>query len=177
MLLEILKQIEDNRGKQGQKYELSNVLYISILALLSGAISYRKIHSFMKIKFSTLKELLNLSWKRVPAYTTIRDIIQSVDAQELERVFRIYSQELSPDNPGTFVACDGKVLRGSFDHMEDQKAVHLLSVFAAEENLILAHEEIDEKTNEIPVFQQMLTDLDLTGKIFTLDALHTQKKL
>jgi hypothetical protein len=73
-------------------------------------------------------------------------------------------------------ACDGKTLRRSFDTLQDRKAAHILSVFAQGEQIILAHAIIDEKSNEIPAFQQLIEELNLTGAVFTVDALHTQKK-
>ena len=75
------------------------------------------------------------------------------------------------------LACDGKTLRGSFDHLQDQRAAQILSVFAHEEQLILAHEDITEKSNEIPAFQSLIKELALEKKLFTMDAMHTQKKL
>lgn len=175
-LLVVLKSIKDVRGRQGKHYELHHVLYICILALLSGAYSYRKIHSFFLAHFVELKAHLNLTWERVPAHTTLRDIIQKSDKASIEHQFRLYSAGLASDQSGRFICGDGKVLRGSFDHMEDQKAIQLFSIFAANDDLILAHEDIADKTNEIPVFQKLLIDMGLQGKIFTLDALHAQKK-
>jgi hypothetical protein len=65
----------------------------------------------------------------------------------LEKGFREYSQELAKSNEEKqFLSCDGKVLRGSFDHFNDQKAIQLLSAFANDSHLILAHEEIAAKT-------------------------------
>ena len=75
------------------------------------------------------------------------------------------------------VAVDGKVLRGSFDNFEDKKAIQVLSFFDTRQGLILAHEKIDEKTNEIPVFQRLIKELRLENVVYTLDALHCQKKL
>jgi predicted transposase YbfD/YdcC len=46
-----------------------------------------------------------------------------------------------------------------------------------DEKIILAHEEIEEKTNEIPVSQKFFEELWVKWMIFTLDALHCQKKL
>ena len=60
--------------------------------------------------------------------------------------------------------------------MSDQRAVQLLSIFAHDEQLILAHIDIAEKSNEIPAFQQFIADLNLEEKIFTIDAMHSQKK-
>ena len=71
---------------------------------------------------------------------------------------------------------DGKVLRGSFDHFQDQKALQVLSAFLGDSRIILAHEEIAEKTNEIPTAQELVLKLGLSGYIFTFDALHCQEK-
>ena len=38
----------------------------------------------------------------------------------------------------------------------------------------LASAVVDTKTNEIPVAQKLFPDLDLKGRFFSLDALHTQ---
>ena len=65
-------------------------------------------------------------------------------------------------------AGDGKTLRRSYNNIEDEKAKHLFSIFDTEENLILAHEVVDDKTNEIPVFQELLGKLGLSNYIFTV---------
>ena len=44
--------------------------------------------------------------------------------------------------PRTAGALDGKTLRGSFDHLHDQPAAHVLSAFASDAALILAHQEV-----------------------------------
>jgi predicted transposase YbfD/YdcC len=43
--------------------------------------------------------------------------------------------------------------------------------------IILAHEEIAIKTNEIPTAQTLMEELGLSGYIFTFDALHCQKNV
>ena len=80
------------------------------------------------------------------------------------------------NNEKQFIGCDGKVLRGSFDHFKDYKAVQILSAFVSDSHLILAHEEIATKTNEIPLAQALMKKLGLSGYIFTFDALHCQEK-
>jgi hypothetical protein len=74
------------------------------------------------------------------------------------------------------LAFDGKVLKGSFDAVNDAKARQILHAFAADTALVLAHMEIDEKSNEIPAVQKLLEELDVVGHIVTLDAMHCQKK-
>ena len=176
MLKSFLFKIPDHRRKQGRRYELGHILLFAILAILSGANSYRKVQKFIVAHYDTLDEIFELNWKRMPAHTTIRDIIQGTSGTELEQSFRQYSQVLAEsDEEKQFIGCDGKVLRGSFDHFQDQKAVQILSAFASNSRIILAHEEIATKTNEIPTAQRLMAELGLSGYIFTFDALHCQK--
>ncbi|MFD2234510.1 ISAs1 family transposase [Phaeospirillum tilakii] len=72
---------------------------------------------------------------------------------------------------------DGKTPRGSFDAFNDRKATHVLSAFAADQWIILGHLTVAEKSNEIPAAQEMISALGLTGRLFTLDAMHCQKNL
>ena len=61
--------------------------------------------------------------------------------------------------------------------LNDIKARQVLSAFAVDTALVLAHIEIDEKSNEIPAVQKLLQELDVAGHIVTCDAMHCQKKL
>ena len=47
MLQSFLFEIKDHRRKQGLRYQQGYILLFSILAILSGAVSYRKIHQFI----------------------------------------------------------------------------------------------------------------------------------
>jgi predicted transposase YbfD/YdcC len=178
MLKSFLSEIKDNRRKEGRRYELRHILLFSIFAILSGADSYRKIHTFIKGNYGILKEKFGLKWKKIPAYTTIRNVIRGLSVNDLEECFRKYSLKLSEaEQKGKlFIACDGKTLRGSFDNFKDKKAIHILSAFLTESDIILAHYEVDEKTNEIPVAQQMMKELGLENCVFTYDALNCQEK-
>lgn len=145
---------------------------------MSGADSYRKIKIFMAENFIFLKENFNLKWRQPPAYTAIRKIILGVDSKEMEKAFRKYSKTIAdPDSEKyAFISMDGKAIRGSFDNLNDQKMIQIFSVFLTDKNIILAHEKIDEKTNEIPMAQKTVKDLGIDKSVFTLDAFHCQKK-
>jgi predicted transposase YbfD/YdcC len=69
----------------------------------------------------------------------------------------------------------GKTLRGSFDHLNDQAAAHVLSAFASDAALVLAHLEVAGSPGEIAAVPTLITELGLTGVLFTADALHCQK--
>ena len=63
------------------------------------------------------------------------------------RLLSKYLHEQNSDNK--YIAFDGKTLRGSFDHFNDKKAIQVFSAFGSG-NIIIAYEEIEQKTNEIP---------------------------
>ena len=177
MVQSFLSKIKDHRRKQGRRYLLEHILLFSIFAILSGADSYRKTAAYIEANYEVLDETFVLNWKRMPAYTTIRDIIQGTTSDEIEKQFRQYSESLvNSDTEKRFIAFDGKVLRGSFDHFKDQKAIQILSAFVTDSRIILAHEEIAEKTNEIPTAQELIVKLDLSGCVFTFDAINCQEK-
>ena len=136
---------------------------------MGGAVSYRKIHTFIKGHYEVLNEKFGLKWKRIPAYTTIRNIISSLSVCDSEECFRKYSLNLSglseEKNVRVFIACDGKTLRGSFDNFNDKKAIQILSAFLPESGIILAHCEVGEKTDGIPAAQTLIRESGLFNSL------------
>lgn len=187
MLLSLFSQVSDPRRGQGKIYPLAPILLFTVLSMLAGARSYRQVHAFIRTHLDRLNAAFGVSLRRVPAYTSVRFILHGLDAAEVERIFRQHAAGLlSPlAEEGAIPACvapacvaiDGKTLRGSFDAFHDRKAAHVLSAFAADGQIILGHLAVAEKSNEIPAAQEMIATLGLTGRLFTLDAMHAQKNL
>jgi hypothetical protein len=177
-LLECLKTIVDPRRPQGRLYPLAPLLFIAVLAVLTGANSYRKIARFTDAHRLRLNAWLGLKWQRAPAHTAIRYAFVKLSAEAVEAAFRAHSTALAAasDHPEDCIAVDGKALKGSFDAMADQRAAQVLSAFTHTQQLILGHVSIQAKSNEIPAAQQLIEELGLRGRVFTLDAEHCQKK-
>ena len=174
-LLALLVEIEDPRRAEGKLYRLPHVILFAILAIVAGANSYRGIHSFLDVHLARLRDFFGLKWSRAPAYTTIRFILQQLDAASVEPVFRRHAtilHEKASQEPQRHVALDGKALRHSFDRFHDRKAAHILSAFASNVGLVLAHLDCDEKSNEIPAVQALLRELGLEMALLTVDAMH-----
>jgi hypothetical protein len=178
-LLDLLTDVPDPRRGQGQLYKLPYVLLFSILAVVTGCDSYRGIVTFIDVHRRRLNAAFGLQWRRAPAHTAIRYILQGLDPAAVEAVFRRHAALLQAGRgtPGQgSIALDGKTLRGSFDNFHDRAAAQVLSAFATDTALVLAHVEIAEKSNEIPAAQALLAELGVApGAIVTLDALHCQK--
>ena len=180
-LLDLLAEVPDPRRAEGKLYKLPYVLLFSILAIVSGCNSYRGIVTFIAVHRRRLNAAFGLTWRRAPAHTAIRYILQGLDPATVEAAFRRHAALLQAARarPGQgSIALDGKTLRGSFDKFHDRAAAQILSAFATNTALVLAHVDIAEKSNEIPAAQALLAELGVTGDtIVTLDALHCQKNI
>ncbi len=177
-LLAALADVPDPRRPQGQRYSMRHLLLFSVLATLAGATSYKKIISFIMHQRARLNAVFGACFPRAPAVNTLRHLFLALGPDDLEAAFRRHARDLSahamPDTPRT-VALDGKTLRGSFDHLTDHKAVHVLSAFASDAALILAHQELAGAPDEIAAVPKLMAELGVTGVLFTADALHCQK--
>ncbi len=178
LLINHLKKIPDARRGQGRMYDLPHIILFTILAISSGADSYRNVAIFIKENLKTLKEAFNTDWKKAPSYDGIRKILIGINEKELEKAFRSFSRELvSLGNTYSFTGLDGKALRGSYDHIADTTMLQLLSAFQITDGIILAHEKVKkDKKNEIICVNTLMKKLKLNNVIYTVDALHTQKK-
>ena len=157
---------------------MSHLLLFSVLAVLTGATSYKKIIAFIALQRERLNAVFGACFRRAPAVNTLRHLFLALGHNDLEAAFSRHAHDLSTRStpkPLRTVALDGKTLRGSFDHLTDRKAVHVLSAFASDAALILAHQELAGAPDEIAAVPRLMAELGLTGALFTADALHCQK--
>src|SRR5690242_6392370 len=134
-LLAALKWIPDPRRRQGRRYGLAPLLLFSVLAVLTGATSYRRIRLFIGVHRERLNATFGARFRRAPAVNTLRTLFHELEPAEVEAAFRRHAEQLddAPTSPGRrVIALDGKTLRGSFDHLEDQAAAQVLSAFASD---------------------------------------------
>ena len=75
--------------------------------------------------------------------------------------------------PEAAVALDGKALRGS--RKQGVPGARLLSAVAHHVGLTLSQRAVDAKTNEITEVEQVLRQMVLKDRVFTMDALLTQR--
>ena len=152
-------------------------MLFAILAIVAGAKSTgRSTASLMFI--CSLRDAFGVSWRK-GLTTTIRGILRQLDPASVEAVFRRHAAILNDAaeiQGRRHVAIDGKTLRRSFDNFLDRRAAHMLSAFASDTALVLAHLDCDEKSNEIPAVQTLLGSLPLSDAVVTVDAMHCQKK-
>ncbi len=171
-LLEVLREITDPRGRRGRRYPFESVLALAVMAALCGMRSYEATAEWAAdVSKDLLRELRCWCW-RAPSEPTFRRVLQKVDVNEIDEKVGKWLEELSE---GKAVAIDGKVLKGSSDG--EAPAHHLLAAITHSEGVVVAQQEVGEKTNEIPGAKPLLEPLDLEGSTVTADAMHTQTDL
>lgn len=176
-LLEILREeLSENRRAQGRKFNIADIVFSSVIAILMGATNTKSIYIWLKenMKKKEIKKLLGYEFVQVPKRASVYNLFNKIKEDELEKAFRRWIRDLVPIKSGDKVATDGKVIKGS--KRGENKAVMVLSVLLQELGVVIAHEKIATKSNEIPALQKLLGELD-DNFIYTFDAIHTQKKL
>lgn len=75
------------------------------------------------------------------------------------------------------IAVDGKTLRHSFDRADGKAAIHMISAWSQENQLVLGQLTTEAKSNEITAIPELLKLLDLKGAVVTIDAMGCQKTI
>jgi len=175
-LREELKTLKDKRRKQAQQHPVDVVLMITIMATMSGYQGYRAIGDFAQRYKKEIVEYLELPKERVPAYATVRRVVQEIDQKKFGDIFTKWMRHYMRKNKSQWIAVDGKAIKGTKQKEEDKKLAHLVSFFASDSKEILIARKTADKSNEIPLVQEMMQEFPLQDMIITLDALHCQTK-
>jgi predicted transposase YbfD/YdcC len=110
-----------------------------------------------------------------PTGSLYRRLLPRLSVAHVERAVAGWVQQTRPRRDREPLAGDGKAVRGA--RTETQAAPHLLSLSTHDTHETLVQVRVDDKTNEIPVLQELLPLLPLRGRVVTADALHTQTAL
>lgn len=97
--------------------------------------------------------------------------------EQLQQSFLSWINTIAQITEGEVIAIDGKTLRHSYDSGNNKGAIHMVSAWSTQNNLVLGQVKVDQKSNEITAIPKLLEVLDLKGCIVTIDAMGTQKEI
>ncbi len=178
-LIDYLKQIPDERKSGGRRHSLWLILLIMILGIMSGYWGYRGLGRFVERHRRQLIKTLEIPQARVGSYSTIRRVMMSLDYETVAIVFNDWASQYTHNSQGQWIAIDGKSLKNTVNdcYGKQQNFVMMVSAFTHERGEILGLKVMEnKKQSEIVAVQDLLELLDLKGVVFTMDALHCQKK-
>jgi len=170
--------IEDPRNNDWNiDHEFGDVLIIALCAVIGGAEGWEDIETFGTCRRDWFEEKLQLRDRGIPSNDTFRRVISRIAPEHFQACFLGWIREAVGALGGDFVAIDGKTLRGSYEDGDPKAAIHMVSAWASENEMVLAQRKTDEKSNEITAIPELLALLDLEGCIVTIDAMGCQTEI
>ena len=168
--------LDDRRSTINRRHQLLDMMVIAICAVLCGADDWEGVAEFGRAKAKWFAGFLPLP-SGIPSHDTFWRVFRQLDGEQFEACFLRWVAEVAELSDGEVVAIDGKSVRRSHDREAAQDAIVLVSAWATENRLTLGQVQVAEKSNEITAIPRLLTALDLTDCIVTIDAIGCQKEI
>jgi predicted transposase YbfD/YdcC len=167
--------LADPRTGNAGLHDLHELLFIALCTVLSGGQGATDMERFAAAKEPFLRGFLKLE-NGLPSHDTFSRLFRLLDPEQFRTVFQRFMARFSETVQGV-IAIDGKVLRRSFDRASDKSALHMVTAWGCEQQMVLAQIATDAKSNEITAVPKLLEMLALKGTIVTVDALNCQREI
>ena len=116
-LYEFFTHIDDPRRAQGRKHRLATVLALSAAAVLCGMRGYTDISLWVQSLSEKARSRFRCRWRNgnyhVPSLTVIRNVLISVDPEQLERAIHDWNVQFGTVDKS--LAIDGKTMCNAID--------------------------------------------------------------
>ncbi len=175
-LLDYISVIPDTRQQGKVKHKLSDILFLTVCAIIAGADEWTEIEDFGHERLEWLKKYGDFD-NGIPVDDTIARVVSSIDSIAFEKMFIEWMQVCHEITDGEIIAIDGKTVRGSYDKGKRKGAIHMVSAFSTENGVVLGQVKTDAKSNEITAIPELLNLLDLKKCLITIDAMGCQKNI
>lgn len=180
-LIDEVKTMKDTRQQWKVKHKLSDIVIIVMLSILTGHNDFEEMVIFAEARIDILRKYIGLE-NGIPHKDTIKRVIAILDPNVLNLIFYKWLAEIitvkrkkTLNELDKIIAFDGKTICGSNDI--HNRALHILTAFDTDNELVLGQLPVDVKTNEITVMPDLIDLLDLKDAVITADALNCQKEI
>lgn len=176
------------------KHSAHTILLITICGIFANCETWNEIAEYGHSKKEFFKRFIT-GLEHTPSHDTIRRFFYIVPNRMLELLYRewaiSYSNGILDDSEVRHIAIDGKCIRSAgyvksllecscVEPDEDEPStvrVHMVSAYSVNENLSLGQEQVNEKSNEIPAQNELLSNIEIgPGDLITMDAMGTQRE-
>jgi predicted transposase YbfD/YdcC len=168
--------LDDPRVERTKLHRLLDIVVIALCAVIAGAESWDDIALFGQTKAEWLGQFLALP-NGIPSHDTFNRVFAALDPEQFRAGFQSWIQAVAEALPTQVIAVDGKTVRRSHDRSQGKSAIHMVSAWATQTQLVLAQVKVDEKSNEITAIPALLRMLELSGCLVTLDAMGCQRAI
>lgn len=167
--------VDPRREHATTLHSLEAILIITILGTICGAQNWVEIEQWGEARQAWLREFLDLPYG-ISSHDTFGRVFALLDPASLPQAFVAWTSALAQGGP-EIVAFDGKTIRRSLDRADGKGPIHVVSAWAARNELVLAQFKVDAKSNEITALPALLAMLNLEGSVVTSDAMGCQVEI
>jgi predicted transposase YbfD/YdcC len=165
--------LPDPRVRRTRRHALSDILVITLCAVICGADDWASVARFGHAKRKWFRSFLALP-HGIPSHDTFGRVFAALDPEAFKAAFVAWAATVAEVLPGDVIAIDGKTLRRTFDAAAGKAAIHMVSAWATAQGVCLGQVKTDAKSNEITAIPKLLQVLALRGRVVTIDALGCQ---
>lgn len=166
-------ELPDPRKGQNVQHPLLSIVSIAICAVICGADNWVDVEMFGQAKQAWLETFLALP-HGIPSHDTFGRVFRWINPEAFETCFSEWTQALCSLTAGEVIALDGKQLRRSKDGVLGREGIRLVSAWASENGLMLTQAPVEAGHNEIPTLLKLLSVLDVSETIVTIDGIGCQ---
>ncbi|MDR2631307.1 MAG: ISAs1 family transposase [Spirochaetaceae bacterium] len=173
-LTERIREIPDPRRAWGNiRHKREDIFVIGLATFLCGGEDFEDMEQFGLSREQELRQFLELP-HGIPDESTFFRVFTRVNSEALGRSVNEWLVE-AKGGSGEAVSIDGKTIRGS--KCGERPAVHMVSAWAGDKEIVLGQVAVDEKSNEITAIPRLLELLDIRGATVSIDAMGCQKEI
>src|SRR5579872_2729385 len=175
--LENFKKLTDPREDTPTKlYSLELIVFQTLSAVISGAETWVDVAEFGKEKKEWIARFVPVP-NDTPSHDTIGDFFKRLNANLFSECFLRWTQQICGITEGELIVLDGKTMRGSHNKRIGKSAIHMISAWASNNQLVLAQRKVNDKSNEITAIPELLELLEIRGGIVSIDAMGCQREI
>jgi predicted transposase YbfD/YdcC len=134
-IIELLSEIEDHRIERRKEHSLTDIIVITMSAVICGAENWNQIEMFGKSKHDWFKSFLKLP-NGIPSHDTFNRFFSVLDPDKFENVFREWVKSITKKITNEVINIDGKTIRGAKEH-GNKSPIHMVSAWANSNDLVL----------------------------------------
>jgi len=168
--------LPDPRTTRGKRHPLPSILTLSVLAFMAGADCWTEVELFAKENQAWLEVLIDLP-HGIPSHDTFGRVFAALSPVAFEQAFIQWTQNLSLASPQRVIAIDGKTARRSHGTSKEYPAMHMVSAWCEDNQLVLGQLKVDDKSNEITAMPKLIEMLNINNAIVTMDAMGCQRQI
>ncbi len=135
-LMEHFSIIPDYRQAWKVEHKLSDILLLTICAVLSGAEGWEDREDFGETHLDFLKQYGDFE-NGIPVHDTIARVVSCISPAKFHECFINWMRDCHSSNDKDVIAIDGKTLRHSYDKSRRKGAIHVISAFSTMHSVVL----------------------------------------